>query len=320
MRGSARQRILERMADPLNFPPDSELRWYGASTPATPVRATIGLLHPGEMGAAVGGSCVAAGAEVLWASDGRSAASALRAEQAGLRDVGWLNGLVNRAEVVLSVCPPEAAEEVAEEVANLGYQKLYVDANAISPQTAIRMAAYVEQTGARFVDGGIIGGPPTRPGAARLYLSGVEAPRAARLLAGGPLAVVVLEGPVGAASALKMAYAAWTKGTSALLVTIEAMALEAGVHGVLLAEWAQSQPALLDRSAGLGGSAAKAWRWIAEMHEIEATFAAAGLPAGALAAAAEVYRALAPFKDDADAPGGADLARFLLDRERERER
>ena len=304
------------MADPLNFPLDSELRWYGTPTPAAAVHATIGLVHPGEMGAGVGASCITAGAEVLWASDGRSAATALRAEEAGLRDVGWINGLVNRSEMVLSICPPDAAEEMAEEITNLGYHALYVDANAISPATARRIAERVEQTGADFVDGGIIGSPPRKAGTTRLYLSGAEAPRAARMLAGGPLEVIVLDGPVGAASALKMAYAAWTKGTSALLVNIEALALAEGVHGALLQEWAQSQPELLPRSARLGGAAAKAWRWIGEMHEIAAAFEAAGLPSGVHQAAEEIYRALAPFKDDANAPGGAELARILVERER----
>ncbi len=302
------------MADPLNFPPDSELRWYGVSTPETAAHATIGLVHPGQMGAAVGASCIAAGAEVLWTSEGRSEATIQRAEAAGLKDAGWINGLVNRAEMILSVCPPDAAEEVAEDIANLGYNRLYLDANAIAPSTAIRIAERIEQTGADFVDGGIIGGPPTRPGAARLYLSGAEAQRAARMLAGGPLEVIVLEGPVGSASALKMAYAAWTKGTSALLVAIEALALESGVHGALFAEWANSQPALIDRSANLGESAAKAWRWIGEMDEIVRTFEDAGLPSGVPAAAADVFRALAPFKDDPNAPGGAELARYLVDR------
>ena len=307
------------MADPLNFPPDSELRWFGAPTPemATRTRTTIGLLHPGQMGAAVGASCVAAGCEVLWTADGRSAATVARAEAAGLQEVGWINGLVNRSEIIISVCPPDAAEEVAEDITNLGYNRLYLDANAISPATALRIAERVEQTGARFVDGGIIGGPPTEPGRARLYLSGAEAQRVARMIAGGPLEVVVLDAPVGAASALKMAYAAWTKGTAALLVAIEALALEHGVHGALLHEWSQSQPELVDRSARLGRSAARAWRWVGEMAEMVATFEEAGLPSGASAAAGEVFRALAPFKDDPAAPGGADLARFLVQRERE---
>ena len=310
------------MADPLNFPPDSDLRWYGSPTPGAAVRSVIGLVHPGEMGAAVGASCIAAGADVLWASDGRSAASALRAEAAGLRDVGWINGLVNQSQMVLSICPPDAAEEMAEEVTNLGFNRVYVDANAISPATARRIAERVEQTGADFVDAGIIGGPPAsqRPGATRMYLSGPEAQRAARMLVGGPLEIVVLDAPVGAASALKMAYAAWTKGTSALLLTIEALALEEGVHGALMQEWTKSQPELIERSERLGGAAAKAWRWVGEMQEIAATFEAAGLPAGVPRAAEEVYRALASFKDDPDAPGGAELARYLAVREHEVER
>ena len=118
------------------------------------------------------------------------------------------------------------------------------------------------------------------------------------------------------ASALKMAYAAWTKGTSALLVNIEALALAEGVHGALLKEWEQSQPELIDRSARLGGAAPKAWRWVGEMQEIAASFEAAGLPSGTHQAAEEIFRALAPFKDNPDAPGGAELARFLVERER----
>ena len=311
------------MADPLNFPPDSDLKWFGAPTPDDAARASrhpIGIVHPGQMGAAVGASLVAAGAEVMWCSDGRSAETAARAEACGLIDTGWINGLVNRSHMVLSICPPDVAEEVAEEITMLGYSRLYVDANAIAPTTARRIAERIEQTGADFVDAGIIGGPPTKPGTTRMYLSGPEAPRAARMLVGGPLEIIVLEGPVGAASALKMAYAAWTKGTSALLANIEALATVDGVHGALHAEWARSQPELIKRSEGLGTAAAKAWRWIGEMEEIAATFEAAGLPSGVHEAAAEIYRALAPFKDDPDAPGGAELARFLVDRMQEAKR
>lgn len=283
---------------------------------------TIGLLHPGAMGTAVGASAVAAGAHVVWVSEDRSEASRARAEAAGFEDVHWLNGLVNQSRIILSICPPEAAVEVAESVRMVGYERIYVDCNAVSPATSRRIGEIVEHIGADYVDGGIIGGPPSadRPGATRLYLSGAEAPRVARYLTGGPLDVVVLDAPVGAASALKMAYAAWTKGTTALLVTIEALALEEGVHGALLQEWAKSQPDLIARSERLGGAAAKAWRWVGEMQEIAATLEAAGLPAGVPRAAEEVYRALAPFKDDADAPGGAELARYLALREREAER
>ena len=300
------------MADPLNMPPDNELRWYGTPTPAQPTKAMVGLLHPGQMGAAVGASAVTAGAHVMWCSDERSVASKARAEAAGFQDVGWLNALVNRSELILSVCPPGAAEALAEEVTSLGFNGIYLDANAIAPATVRRIAARVEETGAHVVDGGIIGSPPERPGDARLYLSGAFASTAARMLAGGPLEVVVIEGPVGAASALKQAYGGWTKGTAALLAAIEALALAEGVHGVLTAEWARSQPALAARSAGLDDAARKAWRWIAEMEEGAATFAGAGLPPGFAEAAAEVYRRLERFKDDPDAPAGAYLAHYLL--------
>lgn len=300
------------MADPMNTPPDSDLRWYGSPTPGDAVRATIGLLHPGRMGAAVGASALAAGARVLWVDDGRSEATRARAEAAGLEEVHWLNGLVNRADLVIAVCPPAAAEEVAEEVTALGFSKVYVDANAISPATARRIAARIEETGASFVDGGIVGGVP-RPGSTtRLYLSGAEAMRAGRMLAGGPLEVVVMDAPVGAASALKLADSAWVKGSTALLAAAHAMALAEGVDAALIEEWSRTQPELVSRLGRLGSTAAKAWRFAAEMDELATTFAAAGLPPGFAVAAADVYRRLERFKDLPDIPGGAELTRQLL--------
>ncbi|MBM3140604.1 MAG: NAD(P)-dependent oxidoreductase [Chloroflexi bacterium] len=274
---------------------------------------TIGLLHPGEMGTAVGAAARTAGARVIWCSDSRSAATLRRAGEDGLEDVHWLNGLVNQSAIVLSVCPPHAALEVAEDVAGLGFRGIYVDANAIAPETARQVAATVERSGATFVDGGIVGGPPRRAGTTRLYLSGEMAPKVARFFAGSPLETVTIDGGAGAASALKMVYAAWTKGTTALLSAIHAVALHEGVHEALIREWSGSQPELLARSdRGMASAAAKAWRWVGEMEEIARAFEAAGLPGGFHEAAAEVYRRLEPFKDDADAPGGAELARHLL--------
>jgi len=292
------------------MPTDEELRSHAA-------QVTVGLLHPGEMGSAVGASAVAAGAHVVWVSEGRSAATRARAEADGLHDVHWLNGLVNQSHIILSVCPPDAAEEVAEAVTALGFHRIYVDANAVSPATARRMAARIEETGARFVDGGIIGGPPRREGMARLYLSGEWASRVATALSGGPLEVCVLDAPVGAASALKMAYAAWTKGTSALIASIEALAIHEGVLDSLLGEWRRGRTGLEERAEGLGGAAAKAWRWVGEMEQIAATFEEAGLPGGFHHAAAEVFDRMRQFKDDRNAPGGPRLARTLLDQSRE---
>jgi len=145
---------------------------------------------------------------------------------------------------------------------------------------------------ATFVDGGIIGPPPQAPGDTRLYLSGERAAVVADLFANVPsVEAIVLDGPPGTASALKMAYASWTKGTEALLLAARAAARAEGVEDALLREWETSIPGLADRSGSAGRSAVtKGWRWVAEMEEIAATFAAAGLPSGFHEAAAEVYR------------------------------
>ena len=173
----------------------------------------------------------------------------------------------------------------------------YVDANAVSPATARRIASIVEEGGATFVDGDLIGGPPRPGGPTRLYLSGVAAGSVAAMLTGPGLEAVVLGGDIAAASALKMCYAAWTKGSAAMLLALRAVAQELGVEDDLLAEWDRSQPDLRARSEGAVGSVPKAWRFVGELREIAATFSAAGLPDGFALAAAEVYERLVAFKD-----------------------
>jgi len=148
---------------------------------------TIGILHPGEMGSAVGAAARAGGARVLWASAGRGGVTRERAAAAGLEDAGTLAGLVAASDVILSVCPPAAARDVARAVAVHRFAGLYVDANAIAPATTREVGALVEKAGARFVDGGIIGPPPVTRGTARLYLAGDGAARVAALFAGGAL-------------------------------------------------------------------------------------------------------------------------------------
>jgi len=250
---------------------------------------TIGLLHPGEMGAAVGGCLVAAGHTVLWASAGRSKDTAARAAAAGLTDAGSVTEVAGRSEVILSICPPHAAVDVARSVA--GFRGMYVDANAISPDTARTVGRIISAAGGEFVDGGIVGPPPLAPEHTRLYLAGEHTAQVRDLFAGTAVDARVVPGAAGAASAVKMAYAAWTKGTSALLLTVRALARAEDVEDVLLAEWALSQPALTDRSERAAQSAAaKGWRWIAEMEEIAAAMTADGLPGGFHQAAAEVYR------------------------------
>jgi 3-hydroxyisobutyrate dehydrogenase-like beta-hydroxyacid dehydrogenase len=249
----------------------------------------IGLLNPGEMGAAVARCLTEAGHTVLWAAAGRSQGTARRAAAAGLTDAGTARGLADKAQVILSICPPHAALDVAWSVH--GFTGLYLDANAIAPGTARAVADLITSNGGTYVDGGIIGPPPVTPGTTRLYLSGAHAGTIADLFKGTGLEPRITVGPAAAASAIKMAYAAWTKGTAAMLLATRALAAAEGVEDALLAEWALSQPHLAAQSERAAGSAVtKGWRWIAEMEEIAHCMAEAGLPDGFHQAAAEIFR------------------------------
>jgi 3-hydroxyisobutyrate dehydrogenase-like beta-hydroxyacid dehydrogenase len=275
-------------------------------------QVTVGLLHPGEMGSVVGAIVHAAGARVLWASEGRSRASTERAAGAGLIDCRTVAALAEQSQVILSVCPPHAAEDVARQVAVRRFAGMYLDANAIAPNTARAVGSILEDAGARFVDGGIVGPPPTRPGTTRLYLSGKAAGEVAALFATGPMEAIVLAGPAGAASALKVAYAAYTKGTTALLMAIRTLAIKEGVDAALVEEWRRSLPDLPARAeSGIRGSVRKAWRFVSEMEESAATFADAGLPDGFSRAAAMVYGRLAGYKDAARPIPIAEIASVL---------
>jgi 3-hydroxyisobutyrate dehydrogenase-like beta-hydroxyacid dehydrogenase len=261
----------------------------------------VGLLHPGEMGTAVGQCLTERGYTVLWASKGRSPATEARARAAGLADATTPRELAAQASVILSVCPPHAALDVAWAVH--GFTGVYLDANAISPGTAREVAHLIEGNGGRYVDGGIIGPPPRRAGTTRLYLSGADANAVRKLFDGTALEPRVSAGPLTAASAVKMAYAAWTKGTAALLLAARAFAQAEGVEDTLLAEWAMSQPHLAEQSLQAARSGAtKGWRWVGEMEEIAQAMTAAALPDGFHQAAAEIFRRCPRLPDAAGDP------------------
>ena len=275
--------------------------------------ARVGILHPGQMGASVGAAARDAGNRVIWASEGRGDASRARARESALEDVGTVAALCDDAEVVISVCPPMAALDLARSVAEAAFDGVFVDANAVSPGTVARVGAVVEKGGATFVDGGIVGPPAHRAGTTRLYLSGGAAPDVAALFAGSALEAIAIDGGAGAASALKMAYAAWTKGCTALLMSIRALATAHGVEAALLTEWGRSQAGLEERSErAVAGNAFKAWRFEGEMREIASTFAGVGLPPGFHEAAAEVYARLAGYKDRDPAPSVEEVVATLL--------
>lgn len=271
---------------------------------------TIALLHPGEMGAAVGACLVARGVRVVWASENRSSATRKRADCAGMEDLGSLDRALAASDAVLSICVPSGALELARQVAALGFRGIYVDANAISPAHSRQIGCLVEKAGARFVDGGIIGLPPTPARISRLYLCGPDAAAVAALFAGSQTEAIVMDAPVGAASALKVCYAAYSKGETALLGIIRSLARHEGVDETLLKEWQDSQPGVAERSDNIARRAWKAWRWVGEMEEIAASFDDAHLPSGFIANS-EIYRRLASYKDSPELPSSEEVSARL---------
>ena len=272
--------------------------------------ARIGLLHPGQMGFAVGCTLKNSGHEVLWVSQGRGAQTAERARAAGFHDAKTLDALAQRAEAIVSVCPPEFAAEVALNVARSGFKGLYADMNAVSPDSKKETAQRMEASGMSFVDGGIVGLPAKERGRTWIYLSGPESAKLASLFTAGPLEVETLGGEVGKASALKMCYAAWSKGSTALIAAVIAAAGEMSVLEELKCAWSRGGPVYSKVEADIVRAAPKAWRWAGEMREIAATLEAAGLPGGFHHAAEDLYTRLRSLKDSGDVQMNEVMARL----------
>ena len=259
--------------------------------------STIAIMSPGEMGAAIGGILARHGQTVITTLADRGADTAARAAAAGIQDARDYRTLVGHAELVLSVLIPSAALEMAVRVATTAPPPpgaVYVDCNAVAPQTSKAIEAIVTGAGYRYVDGGIIG-PPPRDGSpdTRLYVSGEDA-EAVLELNGYGLDVRHVSPNVGDASALKMCYAAMTKGFTALATQLHTAAAALGVDAALREEFEFSQPALSERSAkGIPGMVPKAHRWVGEMREIAVTFEACGLSPSMFDGAAETYAQVA---------------------------
>jgi putative dehydrogenase len=271
------------------------------------VRPIVSIMAQGSMGAATGGRLVENGVEVRTVLAGRSAASAERAGKAGMKPVSW-EDLV-QADFLLSIVPPAEAIPLARQLAPLLRQSarkpIYVDLNAINPATATAVEMIVAPTECRFVDGGIIGGPPRAGYAGPVYyVSGDDAAEVNTLSAFG-LKVGVIDAPVGAASALKMSYAGITKGLTAIGASMILAAHRAGVSAALFAELSASQANLLGGlSRSIPDMFSKADRWVAEMHEI-AGFVGEGVAEHQLyEAMAALYRRLG----DDFAKEGAEIA------------
>jgi 3-hydroxyisobutyrate dehydrogenase-like beta-hydroxyacid dehydrogenase len=273
----------------------------------------IGILHPGQMGISLAATLQNGGHSVHWASQGRSPQTRRRADEFHLQDSGTLEDLGKTCDVLVSMCPPGAAQEVAEQVRESAFRGLYLDANAISPQRAVGIAQEMETAGIAFVDGSIIGGPAWKPGETWLYLSGERAQDLAVLFSAGPLEVEIVGEQPGRASALKVCYAAYTKGRTALLAAILAAAQLLGVRPDLERIWSRQWPGFSEETReNTRRVTAKAWRFAGEMEETAATFQSAGLPGEFHLAAAQIYSRLAGFKGDAPLPSLDDVIAALL--------
>ena len=231
----------------------------------------VAVIAPGMMGSGVGQRLVENGIEVRTALDGRSEATIARAKAAGM--VGASDEQIAASDMILSILPPGDALGLAERLAPAlraaAKKPIFVDCNALNPGTVLRIARVIEETGATFVDGGIIGGPP-KPGSkgTKIYLSGAAAQRVAELAKYG-LEMPIQPGPIGAASAMKMSYAGITKGFTALGAAMMLAATRAGTADDLRAELSASQPALFGwLTRQVPNMYSKAYRWVAEMEEI----------------------------------------------------
>lgn len=250
----------------------------------------VAVLHPGHMGAAVAALLRKKGTTVLWCPAGRSRETGRRAREADLVTVRTLDELVSRADLILSICPPAAAEDVAAAVADHGFRGLYVEANAISPVKFRRIADVLISRGARVMDAAIVGRPPTAHAGARIYLAGhaTAGRKVSVLFADTAMQPVILGEVAGAASALKMAHLSYQKASSALAAVSLALADEHGVTDHLLAEAEREPRSALTDPTALPAVAARAGRSVIEMVEAADAMEDAGLPAHLARAACEV--------------------------------
>ena len=276
---------------------------------------TIAVLMPGDMGHAIGRALREHGHDVITCLEGRGEHTRSRALHAGFRDVGTLDAVVAEADLILSILPPaselDQARLVAECMKSAGRKPIYVDCNAVSPNTSISIGEVIDGADAAYIHGGIIGLPPGHGTGPRIYVSGPEHAILSELNGKG-FEVIGMGAGIGQASAMKMTYAACTKGTWTLHLAILLTAEKLGVTRALLDEFEHSQPAVLKAMrARLPFLPADSARWIGEMEEIASTFAAAGVTSGFHEGAAEMFRLLASTPYASETRSDMDRTRTL---------
>ena len=277
------------------------------------VEKHIGFLHPGEMGVSLAATAQNSGHIAYWLNENRSSKTYARATKNNLVETQTIGELCERCSVIISVCPPHAATEVAKRVLSHDFMGIYADVNAISPNRVQQIGQSMNDAGVEFVDGGIIGGPAWKEDSTWLYLSGRAADQVAACFSCGPLKTEIIGNEIGKASALKMCFAANTKGTTALLCAVVAAAEELGVRKELEKQWSRYGSDYVGNNlARVSRVTSKAWRFSGEMEEIASTFKEGGLPSGFHLAASDIFQRIAKFKGVDPAPPVEEVINALL--------
>jgi 3-hydroxyisobutyrate dehydrogenase-like beta-hydroxyacid dehydrogenase len=285
----------------------------------------IGITSPGDMGQGMAMCIKPMGFNVCMASDGRSARTRSLGEQAGMTDCKSLEGLVQTCDMVLSVLDPGFAVTNAQAIAaacrNTGRKIVFAECNAISPQTLLEIYDIMSSADCIVVDAGIVGPPPRKGARQSFYVSGPHA-KVMNRINSEQIVVRVAGDKLGDASAVKMCYAALTKGSIALGTELLIAARKLGVDQVLEAEFKRTQAELyestLSRSAGMPF---KAYRWVPEMNEIAKTFEGVGLTPRILQGAADLFSQIASTPQGKESPeeartrrrSGSEVIRGLAD-------
>ena len=273
----------------------------------------IGFLHPGEMGVSLAATAQNTGHSAYWVGESRSSDTYARAAKNKLIELQTIDEMCQRCSLIISVCPPHAAVDVAKQVLPHHFKGIYADVNAISPNRAKHIGQLMMDADVEFVDGGIIGGPAWKLNSTWLYLSGLASDHVAACFSSGPLVTEVIGDEIGKASALKMCFAAKTKGATALLCAIVAAAEQLGVRKELEKQWSRyGSDDVQNNLAQVSRVTSKAWRFSGEMEEIALTLESSGLPGGFHLAASDIYQRIAKFKGADPLPHVEDVIEALL--------
>lgn len=277
---------------------------------------TVGVMSPGDMGSGVGGVLKKNGLRVITALNGRSDDSKHRASEQGFEDIGSLYELVIQSDLVLSILVPSEAlsfaQNISEAIVRTDAKVAVADCNAVSPATGMKIGKVITAAGGKFIDAGIIGGSPRSGAVPRFYASGEHA-RILGELDGKGISVPIMDGPIGNASALKMVYAALTKGTAALYASTLMTAKSLDLYEDLISELEHSQPGTLAGMDNLKTVSTKAFRWIGEMDEIAATFGDAGTTSKIHEGASETFQTIADSSIGHERVDSVDKTRSLED-------